>query len=312
MSRLVDYIIDDVREQTENEEFSDTYGIEDSEFLRFLNDAQYRIHALIVQKHPQVFVSEQVYTVVNNQSTYSLPSNIYLKNKVTEVEHSYDSDVENFMPLKPTVLVNRRPNLEGDPEFYIRKSNSIIITPIPNSGSATLRVSYVKKIDALDKRRGKVLTSTLDSSALTVTALTLDTTTFDNDTTQLNKSSYFCIVDKDGEIKMRNVKFSSIDSGTGVVTIDSSFVYVSGESISVGDYLVSGQNATTHSELPDSIERYLISYANWKILKRDSSIDSQDAVQELAQMEFEIVASYSDISDDIMEIPNINNDDWGF
>ena len=83
-----------------------------------------------------------------------------------------------------------------------------------------------------------------------------------------------------------------------------------GESISVGDYVVGGKDTTTHSELPRNVERYLIAYCAWKILKRDSSVDSQEAVQELLQMENDIVESYAVISDDVQYIPLINEEEW--
>jgi len=61
------------------------------------------------------------------------------------------------------------------------------------------------------------------------------------------------------------------------------------------------------------VERYLIAYASWKILKRDSSIDSQEAMGELAQMESDIIEAYADVEDDITEIPVIDEDfDWGY
>jgi hypothetical protein len=96
------------------------------------------------------------------------------------------------------------------------------------------------------------------------------------------------------------------------VTVDSAnHTAESGESAAVGDYIISGEYSTTHPELGPEVERYLQSYAEYKILKRDSSVDSQEALQELDLMEREIIMSYADISDDIMEIPIINdNGEW--
>lgn len=312
MSRLVDYLIDDVRTATENEEFATDFGIGEEEILRYLNDAQHRLHSLVVQQHSQVFVTEKESNIVANQAEYTLPQNIYLDNKLSQVEYSYDGSVTEYYPLKRTVLKNRYPGSVGDPEFYVRRSGKILVTPIPENSGGKLRFSYIKSVDKLDKRRGLVSTVTLDSATSTITSLVLDVTTFETDTTTLNKSSYFTVVDSDGEIKMRNVKFTNIDSGSGTITIDSSFTYGSGESITAGDYIVAGKNATTHSELPDSTERYLIAYASWKILKRDSSVDSAEAIQELASMEQEIVASFADMSDDIDRIPEINENAWWY
>ena len=46
-----------------------------------------------------------------------------------------------------------------------------------------------------------------------------------------------------------------------------------------------------------------------KILKRDSSVDSQEALQELSQIESDIIGSYADVESDIREIPIINDDE---
>jgi hypothetical protein len=55
----------------------------------------------------------------------------------------------------------------------------------------------------------------------------------------------------------------------------------------------------------------LIAYAAFKILKRDSSVDSAEAAQELSAMIQEIVSSYSLITDDVEFIPQLNSwEDW--
>ena len=61
--------------------------------------------------------------------------------------------------------------------------------------------------------------------------------------------------------------------------------------------------------MPDHVERYLIAYASWKILKRDSSVDYTEQESELSNMEQEIVETYADISDDIYQIPEVNDDE---
>jgi hypothetical protein len=66
--------------------------------------------------------------------------------------------------------------------------------------------------------------------------------------------------------------------------------------------------------LDDIVERYLIAYATFKILQRDSNITDLGTQQQvLLEMENEIVAAYADVSDDIVEIPEIisEDDSWG-
>lgn len=313
MSRLVDYIIDDVRNHTENTDFSDTIGIADSEFLRFLNDAQYRIHSLITQQHPMVFLEETEITPVSGQESYSLPYNVHMGNKVSNIEFSPTSLAKDYYPLKRATLKHRYNGAEGDPEYYIRKSGAILVNPIPSSANGKFRFTYVKSVPRLDVRRGSVSSVTLDSATSTITTLFLDVST-DTIDSEVSKHTRFCIVDKEGNIKMKNIYIDSINTTTGEVTVNAAFTYSSGESISVGDYIVTGSNSTTHSILDDSVERYLIAYCSAKIFHRDSSTDISAQADELASMEQDIVSGYADISDDIVEIPIIisEDDDWVF
>lgn len=311
MSKLIDYIIDEVRETADNEDFSDTVGLTEEEILKFLNDGAYRLHSKIIAQHASVFVDEKISTIVANQEAYTLPVNAHLSNRVTQVEYSFDSDTDSYFPLRPASLYNRRSGAKGDPNNYIRKSGSILLLPTPETTGGSLRISYTKKARRMDKRRGLVKAVTLDGSAITNLEINyVNGTTVDS--TELGKRSYVTVVDQFGNIKMDNVLLSSIDaSGSydATLTSDSSHTYESGETIAVGDYVVSGAYTSTHPELGEEVERYLQAYAVWKVLKRDSSVDSGEAIQELAEIEGDILASYADLGDDIQEIPVINDDD---
>lgn len=310
--RYVSHLIDDVRASTENNDFSDTIGIKDSEFLRFLNDGQFRIQNLIVQQHPSVFLTEYTTSVVGSQEAYSLPHNIYMGNKVTQVEfNSNSSGQQYFYPLKPGSLFERNSGSKGHPVKYIRKSGQILLVPVPQSSVGQLKINYVHKLPKLDLRRGSVASVTLTSDA--ISSLFLNVSTDAVDTTELAKFTRVSIVDEEGNVKMPNIKVTNVDGSTGEVTVDPAFTFQSGETIEVGDYIVGGNYSSTHSQLDDMVERYLIAYATLKIFQRDSNITDLPVQQNiLLAMEDEIIAAYQEISDDIVEIPNIisADDDW--
>lgn len=320
MSRYISYLIDDVRQSTENTDFSDTIGIKDAEFLRYLNDGQKRIQNLIVQKHPSVFLVEKTYSIVSGQEAYTLPNDAFMGNKVTQVEYSYNSTGnEYFYPLRPGSLFERVRGTSGyslnRPEKYIRKSGKILLVPPPTTGSGQLIITYVQRLPKLDLRRGSVASVTLDSSSNTIPALALNVSTDSVDSTELSKFTRVSFVDEEGNVKMSNVKVTEINASTGLVTVDPSFNYQNGETISVGNYIVAGNYSSTHVMLDDLVERYLIAYATFKILQRDSNLTDLSTQQEvLVAMEEEIVMAYSEISDDIVEIPEIISDDdsWGW
>lgn len=310
--RRIDHLIEDIRNHTENQDFSDTIGIADSEFLRFINDAQYRIHSLITQQHPSVFLQEKVYNIVANQEEYSLPFDVHMGNKVSNVEFSPTGLVKDYYPLQVSNLKQRYSGAVGDPSKYIRKAGKLLLNPIPSNVAGKLRVTYVQSIPKVDKRRGSIATVVLDSATSSITTLTMDVSTDSVDSTALDKYTRISIVDMEGNIKMKNIQVDSINASTGVVTVNSSFTYDSGESIDVGDYVVAGRFSTSNSVLDDSVERYIIAYCAMKIFHRDSNSDITQQVQELSFMEEEIVNGYADISEDLIEIPIIisSDDEW--
>ena len=309
-TRKIDYIIEDARESSENNDFSDTIGIQDSEFLRFINDAQLRIHSLLVQQHPSVFLSESVVNATRDQEVYTLPVNTFVGNKVAQVEYSATQSDDDYYPLRPSSLFNRDKGSEGDPTHYIRKAGTILLKPVPNSTSGKLRITYTHKLPKIDKKRASVSSVTLATNSITDLAFNVSTDSIDS--TVLNKDTRLSIVDEEGNVKMSNIKFTNIDTGTGIVTIDPAFVFEDGEIIESGDIVVSGRYSTTHSQLDEMVERYLISYCVFQILKRESNTDVQIQQMVLTTMENEIVDSYAELTDDIVEIPNIVSfdDEW--
>jgi hypothetical protein len=313
MSKLIDYMIDDARESTENEEFDETVGLSEEEILKFINQAQFRLHSKIVAQHPQVFTDTYTFSIVANQEAYTIPSyKAYLKNKVSQVEFSSTSSVNDYYYLRPGYLKERDTGANGDPDKYIRRGGEILLLPTPTTSNGLLRLTYVRKIKKMDKRRGLIKAVTTSGSNIT----NLEVNYVNGsavDSTHLAKDNRVTVVDKYGAIKMENVLLETITTSAtydATLTIDSSFEFASGESIAADDYILSGPYSTSHFELGDEVERYIQAYTEWKILKRDSSIDSQEAIQELFQIEQDIIDSYADISDDILEIPEINEDEW--
>ena len=298
--RYVKYLIDQVRRETENEEVSDFVGIQDSEFLQYINDAQHHLQALIVAQHPNVFLEEYVVSTTTDQDTYTLPSDCFLENKINNVEYSSTGEDADYYILEETSLKRRNPGITGAPGKYIRMSGKNVLNVAPQS-SGKLRITYVKRLNELDLR-----TALIDSySAGTIT---LENNTLTTNTSSLKEHDYICIVDSDGGIIHKNVKKTSQNSLGTQVVIDTSTI--TGSPVN-GQYIVGGKDTTTHSDLPRNVERYLIAYCSWKILKRDSSVDSAEMVQELSQMANDIVKSYAMISDDVQFIPQLNSwDDW--
>lgn len=136
------------------------------------------------------------------------------------------------------------------------------------------------------------LTSDLPRDALltTIAANTMD----DQD--------FVTVVNSTGTQLAAGLPVDDYNSTTGILTLTPGHTLATGETLPADAYVVGGQDSTSHSELPDICERYLIAYASWKVLKRDSMVDSVDAENELSAMLQEIVAAFVDIDEDIQEL----------
>jgi 5-methyltetrahydrofolate--homocysteine methyltransferase len=107
------------------------------------------------------------------------------------------------------------------------------------------------------------------------------------------------------------VHVADASRAVGVVTLDGDHTLGTGETVTSGDYVIMGDYATTNSTLPNNCERYLIAYAVWKFLKRDSSQDFMPHQQEIGAIRDTIIDGFAELSADIDYTPFINNEfDW--
>ena len=146
MSKLVNYIINEARESTENEEYDETVGLSDEEIVKFINQAQNRLHSKIVAQHPLVFTETAILSIVKDQEAYDINHKAYLSNKISQVEFSPTGNTDDFYPLKKGYLRNRDSGADGDPDSYIRVGGQILLLPTPTSSNGSLRITYIRKI----------------------------------------------------------------------------------------------------------------------------------------------------------------------
>lgn len=316
MSKWVNSLLDEIRQSTENEEFDSVVGISDTELIKFINQGNNRLHSKIVALHKQYFTEEKTVSAVSGQESYSLFYNSYLKNYIHSIEYSRTGNADNYYPLRPTSPHNRFTGADGMPERYFVRAGKFYLLPTPTSAGGSFRVTHIRRPYSLDKRRGQIVTSGYDS----VSAPTYIDISFVNGQTEdlafMRKGPYLSIVDQYGVLKIGNIKYSSITVGAGTgdaritLALDADLDVIS--NLSDGDYVVSGDYTSTHLEWTPQLDRYLQLFGEFKVLKRDSSVDSTEARNELLEMEADILEGFSEMSDDIVEIPEINDtEDWG-
>jgi len=300
--RILEQLITTSRRATGNQDYSDTAGVADSEFIQAFNDAQEEIHAILNSMFPTILMGEKYQDVSIGVETYSVPTDCYMGTRIDNISYSPSGLDQDYYPIRKGSLKERIDGINGNPSFYLRQGSSLIIQPPPQQGGK-LRIIYQKSIPYLDIVRGTVSSVTLGTN--TITSLILDTTT-NLDTDALNEQPYMTICDKYGNIKMKNIKIDSVNSSTGVVNITSGFTFESGETIAVGDYAFRGKYSSNVSELPDICEKYLLEYCNMRVFVRDSSTDQAELAALLQKIEGTLRSAFAEPDNDPDRIPIID------
>lgn len=305
--RRATQLITVIRRQSENVQIDADDGIGDDEVLQFMNDGQERLESAIIRTHEKAFAEDSFTDLVNGTEIYTLPFGTYINHNIIAVEYSFTGNQQDYIPLRRGKLIERT-SFRGFPTVYIPRKKEIIINPISDRSVVNgLRITTNPKHPRMDKRRGIVTAVTIVGSA--VTSLVVDATsgTVPYDPSDFDEFDRISVVDIDGAQKMRNIPVDDANSD-GTLTVRSSFTFETGETIAVGDYVVLGENATTHLQMPQICEKYLIEYGTWKMFMRDSSSDSQEQGGVVSALETDIVDAFAEISGDVDRVPVINAD----
>lgn len=307
--RRLELLINEIRRSTDNEDAS---GISDLDIVQYLNDAQGRIQSRITSQFPNVFLTDSNIDLVASQEVYSLPSDIYLGTRIVNLEYLFSDEALDYAQLTSKTLADRYTASETDfPSFYIRRDNDILINPIPQvSRTSGLRLTYQHSLRTLDLRRGEVTSASLSGSTLNSFQLDLTPTLSKNSgivsagADVLDSIDYVSVVDLNGANILKNIPIDSYNSTTGVLTVSSGFTTTVLAAAFAGHFIVGGTNATSHSDLYDICERYLIVYAKLKILERDGKqLEANYQTGELREIEKDIVEAYQTPEEDRIVLP---------
>jgi hypothetical protein len=311
--RRIDYLITEARRIGKNE--ANTNGslpISDEEVIQYMNDAQDEMQGLLssIKNIDVIFNASQVISVVGAQQNYSIPDRVLLNKQVDLVEFSASGNLGDYIILEKLSSFNQDTNNANYPVGYFRRNNQIFLVPIPSSSMGSLRVTYERACDDLDKRRGTIQ-SVSGLTSTTFTSLVVDSDADETSTPNLSSIDYICIVDKDGNRKAYNIPVGNYNAGTNTLTPAAGFVFArSGDTIAAGDYITFGKWRTTHSQLPDECEPYLIYYAAEMLLHKDSSNDVPTQSAKLRDLRNQILKSFASQTGEIQRIPQFNRYDW--
>ncbi len=192
---------------------------------------------------------------------YSLTNEIYFNKGVEGVEFSYDGNARHYVPLLRIAEIEKSNQYVARPSGYFLRGSQVGLSGIPNVGQGKIRVRYTAKLLQMDKRRGRVASTTDDGT--NYTTIVLESSLPTPDTTELTdreNGERVSIIDNQGVVQHANIPYNDYDSGTRTLTLDSGVAIADGV-IAAGDYITYGAYSSSHSDLPDEFEPFLVSYA---------------------------------------------------
>lgn len=315
--KRAEFLIKMARLMTENESVSVANDIPDDEFIQYLNEGQSRLQSLISNSRDthKIFVYEQIIPAVANQEGYSIPDRLMFNKAIENVEFSADSTLPNYQNLRKMLLVNKTTYASNYPSGYYCARGKFFPIPLLDSSAGSFRVSYERAVEDLDIRRGQVLSVTSLTST-TFASMVLQGASGSGDPDETSPQANFTTIDyisvcnSDGAVTARNIPVLSYDSTTNMLVPKSTHVFLTGETIAVGSYVTFHKWTSTHSQLPDECEKYLLRYCSQAIVHRDSSNDWAEDDEILQRMEKEIIANMKKQTGEVQDIPQRDDSEW--
>ena len=282
-------IIADVREDSENLDVDQEFGISDGTFLRHINHAIKRIHAMVSHKAPELFHRVHAVTLGANQSSVELPRDIFNTAKIADVKFRLTTSDETDRALKRSwkkLDVYSKQTGTYSPVGYYIEGNKLKLYPTPSQGGH-LTVTYVVRPPRVALSVGTI------SSEL---ELPKDPTPLK----AIRDAQGCCVIDADGGI------VASLKIGVEITdTLDFIDTTIQ-DSLIDGMEVVPGVLASTHPDLDDYFERYLEEFCHAKITLREASAQYQQIESWRSLIEREIEMAYSAVTADYVEIPDFD------
>ncbi len=297
-----DIHVRDARQRSGNERYADGQGIPQRTFVSYGNDAQDRLFNLILQQRSSLFISESFISTQAGVPNYALPENIFLSHNIVKVDYTPNGNPQLYRPLDLR-SPRQEVSIRGEPDSYFLRGGEIILSPIPSSSYANaLRLNWQYTIPTLDIRRANIASVNTGTGVYTLTDNALLLAETESDLTN-NWVDYVCVVDRNGLI---------IDEGKQVVSYNSTTKQLTCTSLvdslaTSAHYLVFGQRASTHSQLPDTAGRYLKEYMTLRAQVGDTSQASSLTSPMLQAIEKEILDAVEMLEEDLVALPVLDS-----
>lgn len=269
MQRRIEQLISKVRKRTSNNGSSS--NITDDEIVDSINEAQEALMEIIISNFGmRSFRKTSQFNLQSGVYEYDLPADLYDNGFIEKIEFSssVSPTEQNWTTLNPI-----QPNESNIVEGYLIRNGKLTV----QFGFGSIRIWYIGKPVYIDKRRGKV-------SEIGANYIKIQDFDQSND---LSADDWVTCVDNDGTIKQDSIYKESFNVLSGKIATNTILT-----NVEIGDYIVLGKKASSHSELRDRFERYLRTWAVTDLSIFDSSEDFNKEAAKLKVLE----ASIADIA----------------
>ena len=216
----------------------------------------------LVNDENDLFLKDYTFNLVPGKDEYALPIDIYAKSSIDCVAVSFLNGLsQTYLPLKKASRKQR-----GFTFGYFVQESQVVFTPKPAS-PLNIKLTYQRKLPNPALRVGQI-------TGTGAGTITLNPATYVSGLTA--SSDYICIVDKDGLIlnTSTDTAGNTVYAPIALTSDVGGVLTVSGTTGAVaGAYVVSGKYASSHMQLPDECEKYLITALERMIQYRQSSPD---------------------------------------
>lgn len=297
MKYSVQELIDIVRVETENEDVSDTIGIQDSEITRFLNIGQRQIQSKVAARSPESYSAIATLTADENTENriFSIPNDSYMRSTLDMVwvdGQPKKQVLAHNLNMKSNSCCNS--NTCGFICYkYKENGYAIVGNKIHITGhcarESEIKVKYTKVVPELQPALLEI--SPVTGVNLKGGEFPVDpSVSFDSN--KIKPAKRYSLVDSNGDQVATNVKINSYDSSLGLLTFSTQNVdslLTTTENL----YLMEGGNSSNYCFLDPMVQDYITRYAIAKVLQRDGSAEYNVHSIDLVAILNEILDSYS-------------------
>ncbi len=281
MLKEIAFLINDVREQTDN---TDINGVKDREFIRYFNDGVKSIQAMIFKNNPlcSYHQASAVLTAqVANARVFDLPADVFGDNAVSMVEISSDGGT-CWSPL------DRAWAEEGDTILgWFTRNKQVYITGRKDVAvSFQVRAWYFQRLPRFDKAWATV--TGVAGQVITMTVLDADFYKVDR---------YISIYTALGVLRKANLSYVKTSDTTITVVGDLTGVVNT-------DVILMGAKSTLVVDLPEEVEPYLMDYVAQRVVGRNNYTEDWNKMNFWTSEErANIIAIFADASQAETRLP---------